>query len=79
MSVDSASTALADSAWTVFWFQLPVLVLAVAVIIVATLALWRARPEDVPKVFEAFTTAFGRQRRGQRQARRQAKTEEAPR
>ncbi|WP_406238443.1 hypothetical protein [Nocardia sp. NBC_01009] len=51
---------LASSGWTVFWVQLPVLVLAAAVIIVATTALWRARPEDVPRVFEAFAAAFGR-------------------
>jgi hypothetical protein len=56
------------SVWTVFWVQLPALVLVVAVIIVATTALWRARPEDVPKVFEAFATAFGR-RRGEKPAR----------
>lgn len=62
MSADSASAVLAGSEWTVFWIQLPVLVLAVAVIIVATTALRRARPEDIPRMFEAFMTAFGRRR-----------------
>ena len=46
--------------WTMFWMQLPVLLLVVAVVVVATTALWRARREDVPKVFEAFAAAFGR-------------------
>ena len=40
--------------WTMFWMQLPVLLLVVAVVVVATTALWRARREDVPKVFEAL-------------------------
>ncbi|MFC8046322.1 hypothetical protein [Nocardia sp. NPDC057353] len=48
------------TAWTVFWVQLPVLVLVVAVIVVAITALRRARAEDVPKVFEAFAAGFGR-------------------
>ncbi|MBF6470000.1 hypothetical protein IU427_33325 [Nocardia beijingensis] len=47
------------TAWTVFWAQLPVLVLVVAVIVVAITALRRARTEDVPKVFEAFALGFG--------------------
>ncbi|WP_280484423.1 hypothetical protein [Nocardia cyriacigeorgica] len=48
------------TAWSVFWMQLPVLVLVVAVILVAITALRRARTEDVPKVFEAFARGFGR-------------------
>ncbi|MEV3966070.1 hypothetical protein AB0M34_35275 [Nocardia sp. NPDC050193] len=60
MSVDAMSVGAGVSAWTVFWVQLPVLVFALAVIIVAITALRRARPEDVPRVFEAFATAFGR-------------------
>lgn len=80
MLVTSASAVLAGSVWTVFWVQLPLLVLAVAVIIVATTALRRARPEDVPRVFEAFATAFGRRHRVQRrEARRQNTIEETPR
>ncbi|MFE3758861.1 hypothetical protein ACFXO9_31545 [Nocardia tengchongensis] len=59
MPTDPASPALIN-VWTVFWMQLPVLVLVIAVIIVATTALRRARPEDIPKVFEAFATNFGR-------------------
>ncbi|MEA3532965.1 hypothetical protein U8260_32435 [Nocardia sp. CDC192] len=60
MSINSIAAAVEGSGWTVFWMQLPVLLLAVAIIIVATTALRRARPEDVPKVFEAFAAAFGR-------------------
>lgn len=59
MSVNALAFAAAGG-WTVFWAQLPMLVLALAVIIVATTALRRARPEDVPRVFEAFAAAFGR-------------------
>lgn len=79
MPVDSASVVLGGSVWTVFWIQLPVLVLAVAVIIVATTALRRARPEDVPRVFEAFAAAFGRHRRARRNTRRSNTTKETSR
>ncbi|WP_280357497.1 hypothetical protein [Nocardia otitidiscaviarum] len=80
MPVDSASVVLGGSVWTVFWIQLPVLVLAVAVIIVATTALRRARPEDVPRVFEAFAAAFGRRyRRARRNTRRSNTTKETSR
>jgi hypothetical protein len=50
MPVETVSATIANSGWTVFWVQLPLLVLAVAVIIVATTALRRARQEDVPRV-----------------------------
>ncbi|WP_040838206.1 hypothetical protein [Nocardia brevicatena] len=70
MSVSTIATG-----WTVFWVQLPVLVLAVAVIIVATTALRRARPEDVPRVFEAFAAAFGRRTNRAHRARGRRKTE----
>lgn len=43
-----------------FWVQLPLLVVSVAVVIVGVAAVRRARPEDVPAVFEAFAAAFGR-------------------
>ncbi|MFE3758857.1 hypothetical protein ACFXO9_31525 [Nocardia tengchongensis] len=56
------SGIVSGGGWAVFWIQLPVLVLAVAVIVAATVALLRARPEDVPKVFSAFATGFGRHR-----------------
>lgn len=49
--------------WMVFWIQLPLLVLALAVVVAATIALRRARPEDIPKVFESFASAFVRRRR----------------
>ncbi|WP_069161350.1 hypothetical protein [Nocardia altamirensis] len=70
MSIGAISAAVAGTGWTVFWVQLPVLVLAVAVIIVATTALRRARPEDVPRVFEAFAAAFGRRAGRSNRARR---------
>lgn len=60
MSISTVSAAVMSSGWVVFWVQLPVLVLALAVIIVATTALRRARPQDVPRIFEAFAAAFGR-------------------
>lgn len=60
MSIGVVSTAVSNNGWMVFWIQLPVLVLALSVIIVAITALRRARPQDVPRVFEAFASAFGR-------------------
>ncbi|WP_280381315.1 hypothetical protein [Nocardia wallacei] len=60
MSISIVSAALtASGGWAVFWVQLPVLVVVAAVIVVATTALRRARPEDIPRVFEAFAAAFG--------------------
>ncbi|MET8423672.1 hypothetical protein [Nocardia sp. NPDC004860] len=50
----------ASSVWAVFWFQLPVLVLAIAVIVVGLAAIRRAHPDDVPRVFEAFTAFLSR-------------------
>lgn len=50
----------AAGAWTVFWVQLPVLVLAIAVIVLGIAAIRRAHPEDVPRVFEAFTAILAR-------------------
>ncbi|MBF6548502.1 hypothetical protein [Nocardia brasiliensis] len=79
MSIELAAATWAGGAWTVFWLQLPVLVLALAVIIVAITALRRARQEDIPKVFEAFATAFGRraaQTKPRRMARRRRVIEE---
>lgn len=74
------------NAWTVFWAQLPALILVVAVIIVTTTALRRARPEDVPLVFKAFASlvfkavaaAFGR-RAGRRASQRRTDSNEAVR
>jgi hypothetical protein len=60
MSISAFSAVVLDSGWVMFWGQLPLLVLALAVIVVATTALRRARPQDVPRVFEAFAAAFGR-------------------
>ncbi|GAJ83653.1 hypothetical protein NBRGN_065_00490 [Nocardia brasiliensis NBRC 14402] len=79
MSIELAAATWAGGAWTVFWLQLPVLVLTLAVIIVAITALWRARQEDIPKVLEAFVTAFGRRAartKPQRSARRRRVIEE---
>ncbi|MFD7844855.1 hypothetical protein ACFV4K_18205 [Nocardia sp. NPDC059764] len=54
-------SALAEGgSWLVFWLQLPVLVLAFAVLVAFALALFRARPEDVPQVFSTATTLFDR-------------------
>ncbi|WP_157181741.1 hypothetical protein [Nocardia testacea] len=60
MSFDVGSVAAAGG-WTVFWLQLPATVLVIAVIVVGLAAILRARPEDVPAVFRAFTAAFGNQ------------------
>jgi hypothetical protein len=72
------SVSALTSGWAVFWVQLPVLVLAVAVIIVATTALRRARPEDVPRVFEAFAVAFGRRPANKPQTRRATRVQPNP-
>ncbi|WP_327142759.1 hypothetical protein [Nocardia sp. NBC_01327] len=54
-------SALAEGgSWLVFWLQLPLLVLAIAVLVAFALALFRARPEDVPQVFCTATTLFDR-------------------
>lgn len=46
-----------------FWLQLPALVLGVAVLVVATVAVIRARREDIPEIFVAFAAgAFRRSR-----------------
>ncbi|MCM6773613.1 hypothetical protein NDR87_09045 [Nocardia sp. CDC159] len=52
--------------------QMPVLLLIAGVILVATTALWRARCEDVPKVFASFASAFGRRAPGTPSIRRRA-------
>lgn len=59
MSTDVASPVQITT-WGVFWMQLPVLVLVVAVIIVAITALRRARTEDVPRIFESFVSVLSR-------------------
>ncbi|MFE3447065.1 hypothetical protein ACFXNW_28870 [Nocardia sp. NPDC059180] len=60
VSTAVVASGIQITAWSVFWMQLPVLVLVVAVIVVAITALRRARAEDVPRVFEAFAIGFGR-------------------
>lgn len=78
MSLDFVATSVVGgSIWTVFWMQLPALVLGLAVIVAATIALRRARPEDVPRVFEAFTAAFGRRPRHRSDRRRSNTGEES--
>ncbi|MEU1983270.1 hypothetical protein [Nocardia sp. NPDC019395] len=64
--------------WAVFWVQLPVLVLAVVVIIVTTTALRRARPQDVPNMFEAFAAAFGRRPTADRRRRHKTAAQQQP-
>lgn len=60
MLADEVRMMPSDGAWTVFFLQLPALVLAVAVIVVAMMALRRARPADIPKLVELLMTAITR-------------------
>lgn len=65
MTTDAATGAIlayAGGGWLIFWIQLPMLVLGLAVIITATIALLRARREDIPEIFAAFAAAFGHRR-----------------
>lgn len=60
MVIPSGLEAVADVAaggWLIFWLSLPALVRAVAVIIVPTVALMRARSMDVPKVCSLYADA----------------------
>ncbi|WP_378733967.1 hypothetical protein [Nocardia brasiliensis] len=41
----------------------PIPAACLVVVIVAVIALMRARPEDIPQIFASFTTAFGLRRR----------------
>lgn len=77
MVAGMASWIVLGSGWAMFWIQLPALVVAVAVIVIATVALVRARPEDVPKVFSAFVTGFGRRRSMCTEEHRQLTSESA--
>lgn len=52
--------ALASPTWSPLWIEMPLLVPEVALIVVAAIAMLRARPEDVPSVLMAFGTALGR-------------------
>ncbi|WP_280222072.1 hypothetical protein [Nocardia neocaledoniensis] len=53
-----SSAVGAHSGWIVFWMQLPLLVVAVAIVLVTTIAVCRAKAEDVPKVLTVFANAF---------------------
>ncbi|MGW6123101.1 hypothetical protein ACWFRF_28950 [Nocardia sp. NPDC055165] len=55
MDAGSITTA---GGWILFWMQFPLIVLAAAVPLIGLVAIWRARPEDIPAVFAAFTAAF---------------------
>ncbi|WP_194835940.1 hypothetical protein [Nocardia sp. XZ_19_369] len=46
--------------WVIVWLQLPLLVIAAAILVGSVIALIRARPEDIPSVFGMLTTGFGR-------------------
>ncbi|MGV9822979.1 hypothetical protein [Nocardia xishanensis] len=49
-------TAVAKAGgWVLIWLQLPLLVLAIAVLAGVVIALLRAKPEDVPWVFGTLT------------------------
>lgn len=54
------AVALASPSWSPLWIELPLLIPEVALIVVAAIAMFRARPEDVPRVFAAFGVALGR-------------------
>lgn len=58
MSTISAMLDLQGSA-LVFWLQLPLLVLTVAVGLAVVIALIRARKEDIPYVLGCLIAAFG--------------------
>ncbi|MGF0320886.1 hypothetical protein [Nocardia fluminea] len=53
-----SSAVATHSGWIVFWVQLPLLVVAVAIVLVATIAVCRAKTEDVPKMLSDFANAF---------------------
>ncbi|WP_156769383.1 hypothetical protein [Nocardia sp. 852002-20019_SCH5090214] len=57
-SIDSLTHA---EGWVVLCLELPALVLAIGVVAAVTIALCRARPEDIPQVFSDFVRAFGYQ------------------
>jgi hypothetical protein len=59
---DFGSIAAAGG-WAAFWLQLPATIVVIAAVVVGLAAILRARPEDVPAVFQsfaAFATAFGK-------------------
>ncbi|GAB2553244.1 hypothetical protein [Nocardia heshunensis] len=62
MSVNAASVVVSGSTWTVFWVQLPALVLATGGIV----AWLRAPREDMARMFETFAGALGRKRHRRR-------------
>lgn len=56
---------MAAGGWLAFWIQLPVTLLAIAVIVEGHIAIRRARPKDIPTVFAglvAVLTVFARRR-----------------
>lgn len=60
MLAGNVSTVLANGSWEVTWAELPGAILAASFLVVPVVALIRAHRHDVPKVFDAFTAAFGR-------------------
>jgi hypothetical protein len=60
----ASAITVASPSWSPLWIEMPLLVPEVALILVTTIALFRARREDVPSVFVAFGTVLGRLVRG---------------
>lgn len=54
--IPSASTD--DWLWSAFWLALPFVVLCLVLAVVTVVALLRARPEDVPRVFSTFGSSL---------------------
>lgn len=54
------SGAAQSGGWVIVWLQLPLLLIAAAVLVGSVIALVRAKPEDIPSVFGMLTTGFGR-------------------
>lgn len=50
----SSHAATAAASWSPFWVELPILVVCAALVLIALVALARARREDVPKLFADF-------------------------
>jgi hypothetical protein len=53
------SAAARSGGWAIIWLQLPLLVLALAVLAAVVIALLRARQEDIPTLLGMITAGFG--------------------
>ncbi|MEU1210637.1 hypothetical protein [Nocardia sp. NPDC005825] len=54
------SVATQSGGWAIVWLQLPLLVLALAVLSAVVIALLRAKQEDIPKLLGMITAGLGR-------------------